>query len=169
MTHTRQTARTCFVEVDGDQFVYRRWGNTKMKFTFLLQAPTKLLQCAARKNLACACYIRGKPLVLQTWTAEGSGRHFHIANGPIFGARWWQRHTRRSLREKRPARALPATGDENDPKRADKSCPPVCSGAFPRYASIPVARIGRLAIDLAFQGQKLGGASLADAALRAAR
>lgn len=40
---------------------------------------------------------------------------------------------------------------------------------LPRYPSVPVARVGRLAIDLAFQGQKLGGALLADAAVRAAR
>lgn len=40
---------------------------------------------------------------------------------------------------------------------------------LPRYPSVPVARIGRLAIDKAFQGRKLGGALLADAALRAAR
>lgn len=40
---------------------------------------------------------------------------------------------------------------------------------LPRYASVPVARIGRLAVDLAFRGQKLGGALLADAVDRAAR
>jgi ribosomal protein S18 acetylase RimI-like enzyme len=40
---------------------------------------------------------------------------------------------------------------------------------LPRYPSVPVARIGRLAIDKAFQGRKLGGALLADAAVRAAR
>jgi GNAT superfamily N-acetyltransferase len=40
---------------------------------------------------------------------------------------------------------------------------------LPRYPSVPVARVGRLAIDQRFQGQKLGAALLADAALRAAR
>lgn len=40
---------------------------------------------------------------------------------------------------------------------------------LPRYPSVPVARVGRLAVDKAFQGQQLGGALLADAALRAAR
>jgi GNAT superfamily N-acetyltransferase len=40
---------------------------------------------------------------------------------------------------------------------------------LPRYPSVPVARIGRLAVDRAFQGQKLGGALIADAALRALR
>jgi GNAT superfamily N-acetyltransferase len=40
---------------------------------------------------------------------------------------------------------------------------------LPRYPSVPVARVGRLAVDLAFKGQKLGGALLADAALRALR
>ncbi len=40
---------------------------------------------------------------------------------------------------------------------------------LPRYPSVPVARVGRLAVDNAFKGQQLGGALLADAALRAAR
>ena len=40
---------------------------------------------------------------------------------------------------------------------------------LPRYPSVPVARVGRLAVDRAFHGQKLGGALLADAAVRAAR
>jgi ribosomal protein S18 acetylase RimI-like enzyme len=40
---------------------------------------------------------------------------------------------------------------------------------LPRYPSVPVARLGRLAVDTAFQGHKLGGALLADAATRALR
>ena len=40
---------------------------------------------------------------------------------------------------------------------------------LPRYPSVPVVRVGRLAVDQAFQGQKLGGALLADAAVRAMR
>ena len=40
---------------------------------------------------------------------------------------------------------------------------------LPRYPSVPVARVGRLAVDQACHGQKLGGALLADAALRAVR
>lgn len=40
---------------------------------------------------------------------------------------------------------------------------------LPRYPSVPVARVGRLAIDKTFQGMKLGGALLADAALRSRR
>ena len=47
--------------------------------------------------------------------------------------------------------------------------PAALAKRLPRYPSVPVARIGRLAIDQAFQGQKLGGALLADAAVRAAR
>jgi ribosomal protein S18 acetylase RimI-like enzyme len=47
--------------------------------------------------------------------------------------------------------------------------PEALSRKLPRYASVPVARIGRLAVDKAFQGRKLGGALLADAAVRAAR
>lgn len=40
---------------------------------------------------------------------------------------------------------------------------------LPRCPSIPVAWVGRLAVDQAFQGRKLGAALLADAAVRAAR
>lgn len=43
------------------------------------------------------------------------------------------------------------------------------SKRLPRYPSVPVAWVGRLAIDKGFQGQKLGAALLADAATRAAR
>lgn len=38
---------------------------------------------------------------------------------------------------------------------------------LPRYPVVPAVRIGRLAVDLRFQGQGLGGALLADAAARA--
>lgn len=47
--------------------------------------------------------------------------------------------------------------------------PEAMSKRLPRYPSVPVARVGRLAVDQAFHGQKLGGALLADAAVRAAR
>ncbi len=40
---------------------------------------------------------------------------------------------------------------------------------LPRYPSVPVVRMGRLAVDQAFQGQGLGGALLADALERAGR
>jgi ribosomal protein S18 acetylase RimI-like enzyme len=40
---------------------------------------------------------------------------------------------------------------------------------LPRYPSVPVAKLGRLAIDLDFQGQRLGGALLWDAVTRALR
>jgi ribosomal protein S18 acetylase RimI-like enzyme len=40
---------------------------------------------------------------------------------------------------------------------------------LPRYPSVPVACLGRLAIGQPFQGRKLGAALLADAALRATR
>lgn len=40
---------------------------------------------------------------------------------------------------------------------------------LPRYPVVPVARVGRLAIDQAFQGQRLGAALLWDAAERAMR
>lgn len=47
--------------------------------------------------------------------------------------------------------------------------PPTLSKRLPRYPSVPVARVGRLAVDQAFHGQKLGGALVADAAMRALR
>ncbi len=47
--------------------------------------------------------------------------------------------------------------------------PDVLTKRLPRYPSVPVARVGRLAVDKAFHGQKLGGALLADAAIRAMR
>jgi GNAT superfamily N-acetyltransferase len=47
--------------------------------------------------------------------------------------------------------------------------PEALAKRLPRYPSVPVARVGRLAVDQAFHGQKLGGALLADAAIRAAR
>ena len=47
--------------------------------------------------------------------------------------------------------------------------PPEVTKRLPRYPSVPVARVGRLAVDQAFHGRKLGAALLADAALRAAR
>ena len=40
---------------------------------------------------------------------------------------------------------------------------------LPRYPTVPAVRMGRLAVDLAFKGQGLGGALLADALDRAAR
>ena len=40
---------------------------------------------------------------------------------------------------------------------------------LPRYPSVPVARLGRLAIDLHFQGKRLGGALLWDAVTRSMR
>jgi GNAT superfamily N-acetyltransferase len=47
--------------------------------------------------------------------------------------------------------------------------PASLSKRLPRYPSVPVARIGRLAVDKTFQGHQLGGALIADAALRALR
>ena len=47
--------------------------------------------------------------------------------------------------------------------------PEALTKKLPRYLSVPVARIGRLAVDQAFHGKKLGGALLADAAVRATR
>jgi len=40
---------------------------------------------------------------------------------------------------------------------------------LPRYPSVPVVRMGRLAVDETFKGQGLGGALLADALLRTRR
>jgi ribosomal protein S18 acetylase RimI-like enzyme len=40
---------------------------------------------------------------------------------------------------------------------------------LPRYPSVPVARMGRLAVDASYRGRHLGAALLWDAALRASR
>ena len=40
---------------------------------------------------------------------------------------------------------------------------------LPRYPSVPVARLGRLAVDRDFRGRKLGAALLWDATIRASR
>ena len=47
--------------------------------------------------------------------------------------------------------------------------PAALAKRLPRYPSVPVARMGRLAVDQAFQGRKLGAALLADAVLRSVR
>ena len=47
--------------------------------------------------------------------------------------------------------------------------PEALTKQLPRYPCVPVARVGRLAVDRAFHAQKLSGALLADAALRALR
>lgn len=47
--------------------------------------------------------------------------------------------------------------------------PEAITKRLPRYPVVPVARLGRLAVDEAFRGRKLGGALLWDAATRAAR
>ena len=40
---------------------------------------------------------------------------------------------------------------------------------LPRYPAVPIARIGRLAVDRCFQGRRLGGDHLLNAAMRALR
>jgi ribosomal protein S18 acetylase RimI-like enzyme len=40
---------------------------------------------------------------------------------------------------------------------------------LPRYPSVPVAKLGRLAVDVEFQGQRLGAALLWDAVMRSLR
>jgi len=46
--------------------------------------------------------------------------------------------------------------------------PEAMAKRLPRYPSVPVARLGRLAVDGEYRGQKLGAALLWDAAARAA-
>jgi ribosomal protein S18 acetylase RimI-like enzyme len=46
--------------------------------------------------------------------------------------------------------------------------PPELTSRLPRYPTVPVARIGRLAVDVTFRGHKLGAAMLASATARAA-
>jgi predicted GNAT family N-acyltransferase len=47
--------------------------------------------------------------------------------------------------------------------------PPSLTKRLPRYPSVPVARLGRLAVDQAYRGRKLGSALLWDALQRALR
>src|ERR1700733_7712115 len=47
--------------------------------------------------------------------------------------------------------------------------PPQESKRLPRYPTLPVVRIGRLAVDRSFQGRGLGSALLIDAARRTLR
>jgi GNAT superfamily N-acetyltransferase len=47
--------------------------------------------------------------------------------------------------------------------------PPSLAKRLPRYPSVPVARLGRLAVDQAYRGRKLGSALLWDAIQRALR
>jgi GNAT superfamily N-acetyltransferase len=47
--------------------------------------------------------------------------------------------------------------------------PEAVAKRLPRYPAVPVARLGRLAVDETYRGQKLGAALLWDAAMRAAR
>lgn len=47
--------------------------------------------------------------------------------------------------------------------------PPALARRLPRYGAVPVARLGRLAVDEAFRGLGLGGALLWDAVQRALR
>lgn len=47
--------------------------------------------------------------------------------------------------------------------------PPHMIKKLPRYPSVPVARLGRLAVNQSFHGHKLGAALLANAVMRAAR
>jgi GNAT superfamily N-acetyltransferase len=47
-----------------------------------------------------------------------------------------------------------------------RELPPDLARRLPRYPTLPAVRVGRLAVDLAFQGRGLGAALLADAAGR---
>jgi ribosomal protein S18 acetylase RimI-like enzyme len=47
--------------------------------------------------------------------------------------------------------------------------PETLAKRLPRYPSVPVARLGRLAVDAAYQGRKIGAMLLWDAATRAVR
>ncbi len=47
--------------------------------------------------------------------------------------------------------------------------PAALAKRLPRYPSVPVARLGRLAVDQAYRGRKLGGALLWDAVQRSLR
>ncbi len=47
--------------------------------------------------------------------------------------------------------------------------PETLARRLPRYQTVPVARLGRLVVELSYRGQKLGGALLWDAMMRAIR
>jgi predicted GNAT family N-acyltransferase len=47
--------------------------------------------------------------------------------------------------------------------------PAAVTKKLPRYRAVPTVRMGRLAVDLGFKGQGLGGALLADALARCVR
>jgi GNAT superfamily N-acetyltransferase len=47
--------------------------------------------------------------------------------------------------------------------------PEALAKRLPRYPSVPVARLGRLAVDASYQGRKIGATLLWDAAIRAIR
>jgi GNAT superfamily N-acetyltransferase len=47
--------------------------------------------------------------------------------------------------------------------------PETIAKRLPRYPSVPVARLGRLAVDLAYRGHKLGAALVWDAVMRSLR
>ena len=47
--------------------------------------------------------------------------------------------------------------------------PEALAKRLPRHPSVPVARLGRLAVDQAYRGRKLGAALLWDAGMRALR
>jgi predicted GNAT family N-acyltransferase len=50
-----------------------------------------------------------------------------------------------------------------------KDLPDAMGKRLPRYPAVPVARLGRLAVDAEYRGQKLGAALLWDAAMRSVR
>ncbi|GAA6134523.1 hypothetical protein NBRC116188_13120 [Oceaniserpentilla sp. 4NH20-0058] len=53
------------------------------KFKFLLWVIAQLLKKSAKKNPACAEYIKGKDLVFQIQTQSGSGRHYTVKDGKV--------------------------------------------------------------------------------------
>ena len=82
----------------------------------------------------------------------------------------------------RTARACDVAVDSRDGKVAgfytlaaggvpltDLHLPEAAIKKLPRYPSVPVARVGRLAVDSGYRGRGLGAALLWDAATRAAR
>lgn len=57
-----------------------------LKFKLLLWLLTKLLQRAVTRNPACAQYVKGKELVFQIQTRDGTGRHFSIRDEKVGSA-----------------------------------------------------------------------------------
>ncbi|MGA4211681.1 SCP2 sterol-binding domain-containing protein [Ralstonia nicotianae] len=56
------------------------------RFKIVLLVLAKLLQRAAKSNPDCVSHVKGKDLIFQIRTMQGSGRYFMVKNGGIKSA-----------------------------------------------------------------------------------